>query len=1168
MRASCSSIKAFAPTYNRAYLVVLAIESMTAARQTRPAATEITAVIALLAMLGLAAVLTWGTWGDWKVDTGYDLYVGSRTLHGSVPYRDLAYYYGPVTPMVLAGAFGLFGESLNTAIATGLLVSAVLVILTYALARQRLGVAGSWLSAALMASGVVCRPALFNGVLPYSWSASLGACGLLLGAFSLTWHIKRASLRTACACGLAIALEALTKPEYAVYLGLVALVVLGLRAATREDSPRLLGVTALTGALPPLVIYGVFAALVGVDKVVSEGILPRSQLASAGLHAIRADAPLTVSALGSFALRGGAYLAGAALLAWLARSLATRRRVRRAGAGAAVVAAAIVCAILAAAAVGDDLGAHGSSTIVLGHGIPSWFAQSALDARDARAQLGWLAQELSRSYTWLYMVVLVTTIALLVRRALPALRARRPIESDVQILLVIALVPTIASAARYASLAASRNNALILPFALILLAELHLRFVARGSRPAAIAGGAWMALLVVAAIGSSALAASRYSKTVHSERGSFRALPYEANAYQGTLDAISALGHDPSVVVAAQGTGLLFLSGAHTPLRQPTLLPGSFTSVAGEEAASAAIRRDPPQAAVIIDRPLTEFGQGQFGETFLPRLSSALRHSLPAAFRYTGAPPARLAIEVLEPGEGAKSNAIVRENARTDGLSATGWYLRRPSDVTVAYAGSTSIDEGAPIELHVSSRRPTYSVAIWRAGWYGAPGVMRRIALLERSSNTSGAATNAGCPAPAPRTGLVRCSWRTTETISTRGWSTGVYLINLRGDDGGMSQTVIVVRDDASHSDILYQASTATWQAYNGWGGKSLYTFNSHGALTVSGSPRAVAVSFDRPYANVSSIVEFNWFLRSELPLVGWLERLGYDVSYTDDVAVAREPALLTRHRSLLVSGHDEYWSARHRLGVERALRAGVSLANFSANTGYWKIRYADGGRTIVCYKTVEGPSGARDPISTTSLWRDPNGPNQPENGLTGGMYVGDGGEGANNASYPLVLSTAAATDRLMRGVGQRGEPLGDAIVGWEWDSTFPNGKAPAGLRVLSRSPTRGGVLWVRGVPAGDGSKTHASPPASGPTRSGYLDGEMSAMATAYRAPSGALVFSTGTNQWAWGLEPMGFRYRYEGPPNVGEEVVPLQQLTANVLGAMGAFPSLPRAAPRVRTGG
>ena len=36
----------------------------------------------------------------------------------------------------------------------------------------------------------------------------------------------------------------------------------------------------------------------------------------------------------------------------------------------------------------------------------------------------------------------------------------------------------------------------------------------------------------------------------------------------------------------------------------------------------------------------------------------------------------------------------------------------------------------------------------------------------------------------------------------------------------------------------------------------------------------------------------------------------------------------------------------------------------------------------------------------------------------------------------------------------------------------------------------------------------------------------------------------------------------------VGEELVPLQQLTANVLGAMGAFPSLPRAAPRVRTGG
>ena len=53
----------------------------------------------------------------------------------------------------------------------------------------------------------------------------------------------------------------------------------------------------------------------------------------------------------------------------------------------------------------------------------------------------------------------------------------------------------------------------------------------------------------------------------------------------------------------------------------------------------------------------------------------------------------------------------------------------------------------------------------------------------------------------------------------------GVYIAKLtRTDTGGASHIPFVVRNDASHSDLLFQTSDTTWQAYNTYGGNSLYT--------------------------------------------------------------------------------------------------------------------------------------------------------------------------------------------------------------------------------------------------------------------------------------------------------------------------------------------------------
>ena len=75
-------------------------------------------------------------------------------------------------------------------------------------------------------------------------------------------------------------------------------------------------------------------------------------------------------------------------------------------------------------------------------------------------------------------------------------------------------------------------------------------------------------------------------------------------------------------------------------------------------------------------------------------------------------------------------------------------------------------------------------------------------------------------------TGLIDCgnwavsaSWAVPSTAVS-----GLYIAHLvRNDTGGSSLIPFVVRNDASHSDILFQTSDETWQAYNTYGGNSLY---------------------------------------------------------------------------------------------------------------------------------------------------------------------------------------------------------------------------------------------------------------------------------------------------------------------------------------------------------
>ncbi len=93
--------------------------------------------------------------------------------------------------------------------------------------------------------------------------------------------------------------------------------------------------------------------------------------------------------------------------------------------------------------------------------------------------------------------------------------------------------------------------------------------------------------------------------------------------------------------------------------------------------------------------------------------------------------------------------------------------------------------------------------------------------------------------------------------------------------------------DDAGTSPMLFKTSDATWQAYNVYGGNSLYV----GTTSYPGG-HAAKVSYNRPFITRNGGggggASEDWIFNAEYPMIRFLERNGYNMSYTTDVDLER----------------------------------------------------------------------------------------------------------------------------------------------------------------------------------------------------------------------------------------------------------------------------------------
>jgi hypothetical protein len=403
------------------------------------------------------------------------------------------------------------------------------------------------------------------------------------------------------------------------------------------------------------------------------------------------------------------------------------------------------------------------------------------------------------------------------------------------------------------------------------------------------------------------------------------------------------------------------------------------------------------------------------------------------------------------------------------------------------YTSALSVTAGDTVAVHVSTKFPFYTIEIEREG--PAPVVVfRREDIAGRYFETPANASEEGCRWPSALNIEIPDAWRS-----------GFYYVRAIAD-GEEALAFIVVRAALPTSKILLVIATNTYNAYNDYGGMSLYAGKEHPGYSADAASK---VSFLRPWGRgfcskpddapyrIASVEGSGLFVASgwgasngfspyawsagwhsyERHMALWLEKNGYEVDFAVSSDLEIRPDLLRRYKLMLSVGHDEYWSWRMRDAVEDFINDGGNVCFFSGNTCYWQVRFEDGGNTLVCFKQ----NYKNDPVFntgnrhlTTTFWMN-HVIGRPETRLTGQSSVFGGyarmlGASPNGAGGYLVYRP---DHWVFEGTGLfYGDLLGghDKIVAFEVDGcpmTLENGipkpasfyDGPKSVEILGLAP-------------------------------------------------------------------------------------------------------------------
>jgi hypothetical protein len=386
----------------------------------------------------------------------------------------------------------------------------------------------------------------------------------------------------------------------------------------------------------------------------------------------------------------------------------------------------------------------------------------------------------------------------------------------------------------------------------------------------------------------------------------------------------------------------------------------------------------------------------------------------------------------------------------------------------VGYCTPLSVVPGQAVVLHASGPGHAADVDVVRDG--ASPEVVWRASGVT--------VTDAAVPDDAPERG---CRWDATLTIPVdAGWRSGLYFVRLNG----RASAWFVVRSPRPSADrVLLVLATNTWNAYNDFGGRNLYT----GAVMLSFERPLTPGLLDKPDDRRTRVVEgraYSEFTEAEglnlwhgmggwagqeRRFVAWAEREGITLDYAVNSDLEHVPDLLDGYALYVSVGHDEYWSWGMRDAVEAFVGAGGHAAFFSGNTCYWQVRHEEDVMVGYKHRYTEDPVYGTDRARfTTTMWSDPL-IARPETEMTGLSFTrggysrtfrsvrrGSGGYEIHRPDHWLLAGTRLG----------RGDLLGsaDVVVGYECDGcdltlvdglpvATGRGGTPANFEVVATAP-------------------------------------------------------------------------------------------------------------------
>lgn len=364
--------------------------------------------------------------------------------------------------------------------------------------------------------------------------------------------------------------------------------------------------------------------------------------------------------------------------------------------------------------------------------------------------------------------------------------------------------------------------------------------------------------------------------------------------------------------------------------------------------------------------------------------------------------------------------------------------------MVLAYADKRGVGAGEPLVLYIHSLVDEVTVEVYRVG--------RTLERVAKHDNIRAFRQSKNALAYRDGAGFTP-SFR-LETNKT--WESGMYAVKVTG--GGADAWVSFILSQpllGERKSTVVVASTNTWNAYNDWGGASLYGYAEKDESHRGASP---LVAFDRPNPDAAPTAtdagagyQAGHLANGERLLLGWMDEKGMSYDMVASELLERNPRALDGYSTVVLNTHPEYWTHEMYRSIRLHLERGGSVAALSGNSLYW--------RTTIRGNQMETQKSGQNHLhdgEAGGLWRAVG---EPESAVLGVEYTSWGFGSTGSYEVEVPDHPIFAGTNLEKGdvIGQNGyrHRHGIGASAWETDKMSPS--SPPQTKLLARGTNKVG---------------------------------------------------------------------------------------------------------------